>query len=121
MIRSLLPSAVISLLLTAGALANDPSVQADEQLDTQLGIINEPFVINLSGLRTRTDLRTAAGVETGLPSYDQQVATAQQAPTALFTELTMPAPLPTPKKKSPSSKKKEPDCYLGPNNNLICN
>ncbi len=85
-----------SLLAFAGLLlfacpptpASEATAKAEEALDARLGLADKPFQINLAALRTRADLRSKAQVRTGLPSYDQQVESAQASPAALIAALT---------------------------------
>ena len=66
-----------SLLLAQPVLASEKTAKEEEELDKKLGLLDRPFRVNLAMLKTRTDLREAAKVRTGLPSYDQQVERAQ--------------------------------------------
>ncbi|MCC5850316.1 MAG: hypothetical protein JJU29_19700 [Verrucomicrobia bacterium] len=82
-------SGLLMLLLMPVSLYGSPEASAaeEEALDTRLGIESRSFDVNLVALRSRSQLREAAGVRTGLPTYDQQVENAEGAPAALLAEL----------------------------------
>ena len=118
------------LVCSSVGLASEQTASEEAKLDAKLGILDKPFVVNLSMLETRTALREAANVRTGLPAYDQQVENAQGAPASLLADLTKPLPVAipvAPKKKGGSSSKKDepedndkPDCFVDQNGQLIC-
>ena len=125
--RSVLALTLVLACSSVG-LASEQTASEEEELDAKLGILDKPFVVNLAMLETRTELREAANVRTGLPAYDQQVENAQGAPASLLADLTKPLPEPiAPKKKrKPSPKMEEPedkdkpDCFVDKNGKLIC-
>ncbi len=112
------------------ATASEQVTKAEEALDARIGLKEKPFVVNIAALKTRAELREKAQVRTGLPSYDQQVETAQSAPAALLEKLTTPDPAPQPVVRAPPPRREpdpepqppepNPNCYIGQFGELVC-
>jgi len=108
----------LGLAAATAAVAAEDEAKEDAKLDAKLGLAEETFVINLAALRTRTDLREAARIRTGLPSYDQQVENAEGSPASLLAELRQVvaperrAPPPVPAQSSSASNDQSSEIVL---------
>lgn len=116
--------------IALSAPASEQVAKDEEALDARIGLKEKPFVVNLAALKTRSELSEKAQVRTGLPSYDQQVETAQAAPAALLEKLTAPDPAPQPVVRAPPPRREpdpepqppepNPNCYIGQFGELVC-
>jgi hypothetical protein len=126
--RTFVAGLVAGWSLTLPLAASPQTAKEEEAFDARLGLAEKPFAVNLVALKTRTELRKKAQIRTGLPSYDQQVETAQSAPAALLESLTRIDPASAPSSRSsrrtppppPPPPDEKPNCYIDANNALIC-